>query len=352
MHAESRLSSRSLAGARWPSWRAAAAWRRLAACRCVLPGCASGGAGFTSRRLPRPPPTVAPSTTAASAAPELDGKPRARVPAASAAAARADRPRRRPSPRRPHAEHEPPAVGMAPAAIPGLAAGLPTRRPRSSASSPARQQLQLRDPGRPPGPLHGGRPHQERDVRDQEGAEGGGASLTITGGPGTSGLDQRRGLHLDSSSSRRSPTTTTSWSPSTSAASASSQPLGCPGCDRRPTTRRTRIRPIPRSSTGSPTTARTYVRRLPRRDEGPTRRTLPYYSTRQAVEDLRGVSRVHGRGRQVNLYGESYGTQYVQTYAAAHPDHVASLFLDGPVDLTRRRVGLLPGGGTGRSRTR
>ena len=33
------------------------------------------------------------------------------------------------------------------------------------------------------------------------------------------------------------------------------------------------------------------------------------------------------------LYGESYGTQYQQIYAAAHPDHVASLLLDGPVDL-------------------
>jgi pimeloyl-ACP methyl ester carboxylesterase len=37
---------------------------------------------------------------------------------------------------------------------------------------------------------------------------------------------------------------------------------------------------------------------------------------------------------QMILYGESYGTQYVQTYAAAHPDHVQALIIDGPVDLT------------------
>ena len=34
------------------------------------------------------------------------------------------------------------------------------------------------------------------------------------------------------------------------------------------------------------------------------------------------------------LYGESYGTQYAQTYAAAHGDHLAGLILDGTVDLT------------------
>jgi pimeloyl-ACP methyl ester carboxylesterase len=34
------------------------------------------------------------------------------------------------------------------------------------------------------------------------------------------------------------------------------------------------------------------------------------------------------------LYGESYGTQYAQTYAAAHPDYLAGLILDGTVDLT------------------
>jgi pimeloyl-ACP methyl ester carboxylesterase len=60
---------------------------------------------------------------------------------------------------------------------------------------------------------------------------------------------------------------------------------------------------------------------------------LPFYSTRQAVEDLEAF-RVYLGVDKLALYGESYGTQYVQTYADAHPDHVASLFVDGPVDLT------------------
>ena len=60
---------------------------------------------------------------------------------------------------------------------------------------------------------------------------------------------------------------------------------------------------------------------------------LPYFSTRQAVEDLEAF-RVWLKADKLDLYGESYGTQYVQTYAAAHPDHLHSLFVDGPVDLT------------------
>jgi pimeloyl-ACP methyl ester carboxylesterase len=57
------------------------------------------------------------------------------------------------------------------------------------------------------------------------------------------------------------------------------------------------------------------------------------YATRQAAEDLEAVRRWLGAGR-LDLYGESYGTQLVQTYAAAHPDHVGMLLLDGVVDLT------------------
>jgi pimeloyl-ACP methyl ester carboxylesterase len=60
---------------------------------------------------------------------------------------------------------------------------------------------------------------------------------------------------------------------------------------------------------------------------------LPYYSTRHAVEDLEAV-RAYLDVDEIHLYGESYGTQYVQYYAAAHPEHVAALYLDGPVDLT------------------
>lgn len=59
---------------------------------------------------------------------------------------------------------------------------------------------------------------------------------------------------------------------------------------------------------------------------------LPFYSTDQAVEDLEAF-RIWLGVEQINLYGESYGTQFVQTYAAAHPDRLEALFIDGPVDL-------------------
>jgi pimeloyl-ACP methyl ester carboxylesterase len=60
---------------------------------------------------------------------------------------------------------------------------------------------------------------------------------------------------------------------------------------------------------------------------------LPYLGTRQAIEDLEAI-RTHLGAAQLMLYGESYGTQYAQGYAAAHPDRIAGLMLDGPVDLT------------------
>lgn len=60
---------------------------------------------------------------------------------------------------------------------------------------------------------------------------------------------------------------------------------------------------------------------------------LPYYATRQAVEDLELIRQQLGVD-QLTLYGESYGSQFVQTYAAAHPNRVAALIVDGVVDLT------------------
>ena len=56
------------------------------------------------------------------------------------------------------------------------------------------------------------------------------------------------------------------------------------------------------------------------------------YATSQAVEDLESF-RDWLDADQLVLYGESYGTQFAQTYAAAHPDRVAALVLDGVVDL-------------------
>jgi pimeloyl-ACP methyl ester carboxylesterase len=60
---------------------------------------------------------------------------------------------------------------------------------------------------------------------------------------------------------------------------------------------------------------------------------LPLYGTRQAIEDLEAIRSYLGVDK-LDLYGESYGTQFVQTYAAAYPAHIAALFVDGPVDLT------------------
>lgn len=60
---------------------------------------------------------------------------------------------------------------------------------------------------------------------------------------------------------------------------------------------------------------------------------LRFISTRQAVEDLEAFRQYIGDDK-IWLYGESYGTQFAQTYAAAHPDRLAGLILDGAVDLT------------------
>jgi pimeloyl-ACP methyl ester carboxylesterase len=60
---------------------------------------------------------------------------------------------------------------------------------------------------------------------------------------------------------------------------------------------------------------------------------LPYLGTRQATEDLETFRQIVG-DKKFWLYGESYGTQYAQTYGAAHSDRLAGLILDGTVDLT------------------
>ncbi len=60
---------------------------------------------------------------------------------------------------------------------------------------------------------------------------------------------------------------------------------------------------------------------------------LPYLGTDQAVEDLE-YFRTLMQDNKFWLYGESYGTQYAQTYAAKHGGQLAGLILDGTVDLT------------------
>jgi len=69
---------------------------------------------------------------------------------------------------------------------------------------------------------------------------------------------------------------------------------------------------------------------------------LPYMDTAQAVEDLEAFRQLMG-DEQFWLYGESYGTQFAQTYAAAHPDRLAGLILDGTVDLTLTDTDFLKG---------
>jgi pimeloyl-ACP methyl ester carboxylesterase len=60
---------------------------------------------------------------------------------------------------------------------------------------------------------------------------------------------------------------------------------------------------------------------------------LPYLGTAQAIEDLEYFRQLM-QDNKFWLYGESYGTQYAQTYAAKYGSHLAGLILDGTVDLT------------------
>ncbi|MCX7889401.1 MAG: alpha/beta hydrolase [Rhodobacteraceae bacterium] len=53
----------------------------------------------------------------------------------------------------------------------------------------------------------------------------------------------------------------------------------------------------------------------------------------RAIRDLEVFRQAIGAPR-LWLYGESYGTQFVQQYATLHPDAVAGVILDGVVDLT------------------
>ncbi|HEY6628686.1 MAG TPA: alpha/beta fold hydrolase [Acidimicrobiia bacterium] len=61
--------------------------------------------------------------------------------------------------------------------------------------------------------------------------------------------------------------------------------------------------------------------------------SLPYLGTAQVIEDIEVFRQTFGF-EQFVLYGESYGTQVAQTYAAAHGDQLDRMLLDGTVDLT------------------
>jgi pimeloyl-ACP methyl ester carboxylesterase len=82
--------------------------------------------------------------------------------------------------------------------------------------------------------------------------------------------------------------------------------------------------------------ARTYVTDC-LAEAGADEADLPYYSTRQAIEDLEAFLD-HKDVDTISLYGESYGTQYAQAFAQSHPERIQTLFLDGPVDLTQTGI--------------
>ncbi len=65
---------------------------------------------------------------------------------------------------------------------------------------------------------------------------------------------------------------------------------------------------------------------------------LPFVGTYQAVRDLELFRQAIGAPK-VWLYGESYGTQFMQSYATAFPDAVKGVILDGVVDLNLTEEG-------------
>ena len=69
---------------------------------------------------------------------------------------------------------------------------------------------------------------------------------------------------------------------------------------------------------------------------------VPYLDTVQAVEDLEAFRELMG-DETFWLYGESYGTQFSQIYATAHPDRLSGLILDGTVDITLTDTEFLKG---------
>jgi pimeloyl-ACP methyl ester carboxylesterase len=68
--------------------------------------------------------------------------------------------------------------------------------------------------------------------------------------------------------------------------------------------------------------------------ETPHAGLLSHLSTDEAVQDLEDFRKAIGAPK-VWLYGESYGTQFAQVYAARYPQALDGLILDGVIDPTR-----------------
>ena len=77
---------------------------------------------------------------------------------------------------------------------------------------------------------------------------------------------------------------------------------------------------------------------------------LPLYSTEQAIEDLEAI-RQYLDVDTLDLYGESYGTQYVQTYATKYPEHITAAVSRRARGPDARRGDVLRGGRRTRSTT-
>jgi pimeloyl-ACP methyl ester carboxylesterase len=68
--------------------------------------------------------------------------------------------------------------------------------------------------------------------------------------------------------------------------------------------------------------------------ETPHAELLPHIATDQAVQDLEDFRKAIGSPK-IWLYGESYGSQFAQVYAARYPQALDGLILDGVVDVSR-----------------
>jgi pimeloyl-ACP methyl ester carboxylesterase len=306
---------------------------RLAAAAMVavlLAGCASGSGGFSYPPVAPAAAVSAAPSTAASAAPSSGSSAEPGSPAASAGSGSEGSP----APSGSTASPAPSSSGQpsAPesAAIPPLSAALPqTPKVVSVKPCPGSSSFSCVTLAVPRDHFTAGGPTWNVTFGIKKAAkERRGVFVTITGGPGTSGLDSAEDY-------------TSTFEPAVTDYNdivfldqrgvGLSQPLGCPVAtaayyqtDADPTD--------PAQFDAFASDSKTYVAAC-LAETKVDQADLPFYSTRQAVEDLEAFREYLGVDK-INLYGESYGTQYVQTYAAAHPDHVASLYLDGPVDLT------------------
>ena len=309
---------------------------RLAAAGLVgalLAGCASGagaGAGFSYPPVAATPGSAASPALSAAASAETSPAGSTASPAASPGTSSSSSPAPSGSPAATAAPGgSPQPTASAPAVIPPLAAALPQTPTLVSTKPCPGSAFTCITLAVPRDHFTAGGPTWDVTFALKKAAKvRRGVFVTITGGPGSSGLASADDY---TSSFESSVTDYNDIVFLDQRGVGLSQPLGCPVATA--AYYQTDNNPIdPAQFDGAASDAKAYVAAC-LAETKVNQADLPYYSTRQAVEDLEAFREYLGVDK-IALYGESYGTQYVQTYAAAHPDHVASLFLDGPVDLT------------------